>query len=45
MGPIWILLLNIIFLASAWGSTDKDNTAGMDKMLLKMVTELRDRLE
>ena len=44
MGPILILLLNIIFLASAWGSTDKDNI-GMDKMLLKMVTELRDRLE
>ena len=44
MGPTWILLLNIIFLASAWGSTDKDST-GMDKMLLKMVTELRDRLE
>ena len=44
MGPIWILLLNIIFLASAWGSTDKDNI-GMDKVLLKMVTELRDRLE
>ena len=44
MGPILILLLDIIFLASAWGSTDKDNT-GMDKMLLKMVTELRDHLE
>ena len=44
MGPTWILLLNIIFLASAWGSTEKDNT-DMDKMLLKMVTELRDRLE
>ena len=44
MGPIWILFLHIIFLASAWGSTDKDST-GMDKMLLKMVTELRDRLE
>ena len=44
MGPTWILLLNIIFLASAWGSVDKDNT-GMNKMLLKMVTELRDRLE
>ena len=44
MGPTWILLLNIIFLAPAWGSTDKDNT-GMVKMLLKMVTELRDHLE
>ena len=44
MGPTCILFLDIIFLASAWGSTDKDNI-GMDKMLLKMVTELRDRLE
>ena len=44
MGPTWILLLNTIFLASAWGSTYKDNT-DLDKMLLKMVTELRDHLE